>query len=267
VGQGEGDYVLLDTGSETEHYEYVGAGSGDYQVVFTRVERGTGEYSIDTSTSHFVYIGENQGDYLAARKVRPPTSRLTGGASFRYAEPGQFSLSGEGFLSSADMNTFSPDLGGQEAIAFDFGGSIDGKDLLVGEKELGNYSVGFSERFLGRGFDIPGRLYEADFSRKWGVSAMQGDSGENTTTTSFGYSWPELFDVTTELGFLDRGNGESSRRRELHTSVFPLPGAKVSLERESAEFNATEKGAGLSRGHVKRTRAGAEKTFGNILPQ
>ncbi len=267
VGEGEGDYRLRDAESDEEedHFEYVGAGKGDYQVTFTRVQQGEGDYGLDPGTTQFVYFGEGQGDYLAARKVRPPTSRVTSGAAFRYEEEGRFSLGGEGFLSAIDHNTFSSGASRQEAMAFDLGGSLEDRELSVGNRGLGTYSLGLKQRYLGNGFEVSGRLYEADFSRHWGVSTGYEGSGESTSEASIGYSLADLFDVSTQLGFLERGNGEGSRRREIRAGLSPFAGTKVGLVRESAVFTAMTPNSLLADGRVSRTKTSAEKKFGRWL--
>lgn len=265
VGEGEGDYILIDAGSVSEHYEYVGPGKGDYRVSFTAVGRGEGDYTIDTATSHFVYLGDSLGDYIAARKVKTPQRRLTGGASFRYEEPKRFHLGGEGFISSIDKNTFSSGSGSRDAFALDLGGGLQGQEVRISERELGVYSMSFSERYLGKGFDVPGRLYEADFHRRWGLSALEGDCGENLSTTTFGYSWPGIFDVDADLGFLDRGNGDGSRRRGVVASLNPFQGTELTFERESAAFVSSELTPSPSRGNMRRTKTGASQKLGQWI--
>gem|GEM_PF-7093276 len=265
VGEGEGEYILVDPGSESEHYDYVGPGKGDHQVGFTNVGPGKGDYILDTGTSHFLYVEEYNGDYIAARKVRPPSKRVTGGASFRMEEAGAFALAGEGFFSSADRNTLAPGSGRQDAVAVDIGGSLDKKELQIGSRELGLYSLSVGERYLGRGFDMPARLYTADFRQRWGVDSNRGDSGENITTTGFGYRYPDFVNVSTELGFLDRSDGERSRRRNLNVDLYAIPGTRVNLESETAEFTLSGMEPATSGGYLKLFTVGAERSFGRWL--
>lgn len=259
VGQGEGEYTLLGDEAGGTHYEYVGAGRGEYNVEFSEVGEGNGEYGLDPSSGHFVYMGPGAGDHIAARKVVPPAASLTGGASLRYEESGSFSLGGEGYFSSRDGNTFSASSGESSALALDLGGSLEKREITLGGRSLGRYSLEVGERFLGEGFDVNGRLYEADFARRWGIAGTRGGARENMASAGIEYSFKSLFDLATDVGFLDRGTGESSRRREIRAGTSPRPGTRIGLETEQVDFLSRTSGGDRAPGSLERTRASAEQ--------
>jgi hypothetical protein len=265
VGQGEGEYGLVLDERGGSHYEYVGTGSGNYHVEFTDVGEGNGDYGFDPSTGHFVYLGRGNGDNVAARRVVPPTANLTGGGALRWEEKGSFSLGGEGYFSSRDENTFSTSSGKVEALALNLGGSLEERELSLGGKGLGNVSMTMSERFLGEGFDVRGRLYEADFSRRWGLPGTRQSARENMAQAGVEYSWKSLVEVATGAGFLDRESGESSRRTEVSLGTSPLEGARLSLVTEQVDFSSRVAGGPLSPGSLRRTMAHAEKKVGGWL--
>lgn len=105
VGPGLGKYRKVTEGSNS-YYVYTNIDSlAIYQVSFTYVGQGYGDYRL-SSTLIYEYVGHLLGDYLPIKKINPPEYK--GNWDFKTTYTGDlYALDYEILLSKNDLNTFS----------------------------------------------------------------------------------------------------------------------------------------------------------------
>jgi len=103
VGANQGSYVL-----EDGRYVWVGADAGDYDVSFTPVEAGAGDYTLDADSGFFRYVGPGSGDYLAEVVVLLPHREEVVGFSVSH-EFGELDISAAALGSRSTPNLYNSD--------------------------------------------------------------------------------------------------------------------------------------------------------------
>lgn len=173
VGDGKGNYVREIDSLGNDYYKYVGDSLGDYNVRFSRVDQGTGDY-VYLGRGIYSYRGHNNGNYQPFEYLPLPSRNralygradLIGGRMFDM----HIKLAG----SDIDQNLFSnindSDNRGflnESRMIFHPLDSLNSESLL----KFAQTGVYISQEE--KGFDIPGRSRPVELDRKW---ALEYDS-------------------------------------------------------------------------------------------
>jgi len=105
IGEGLGFYRRINMEEKVIYIYALGEPDADYNVHFTYVGSGQGEYN-QITPSRFDFVGENQGSFLPIREIIAPARRANYDFSLSYNHD-YISFYAETLISEFDKNTFS----------------------------------------------------------------------------------------------------------------------------------------------------------------
>lgn len=171
VEDGMGDYVKKTDSGGNIYYEYAGIDQGNYDVRFTRVESGQGEY-IYRGGGNYLYMGPGQGNYLPLQYL--PLPKLNRAAFGRIeATPGRWvDIDTRIALSEHDKNSLSSlDDNNNDGFYADTKISLSPLDSLSSRDLISSLRTNLGYRVEDAEFSLPGRLRQIERERKWGLPA------------------------------------------------------------------------------------------------
>lgn len=226
VGPGKGDYIRAELDS-VYFYEYVGDFTGDYEVTFSRVEEGMGDYAhiFSDTWQKYIYVFADEGDYVAmigpAPEVTSQVVHLAG--TGRLGE--RVELRAEGALSKS----------GERATGGAWEEARDGAYVLrvrggtdlpdVGGRRAGAVEFEVNRRSVGAQYETFGRIRNPDFLEVWGMKPSS--VYEQTDGVNLGYRWGTGIRADAGMGRMETDAGSSSRKH-----------ARVTLGREKFGLTA-----------------------------
>ncbi len=168
VGPGKGRYEIETDTSGNQFYRFVGDSLGSYNVTFSRVEQGQGDY-IYTGNGIYVYRGPNNGNYLPFQFL--PLPQRTNAVFFRtdgkIGKAANFDLKLSG--SDYDQNLFSSFEDGNNSgflgegyLSFIPVDSSSGGLLKSAQTQIRAWS-------RERQYNIPGRSDRLELNRLWAL--------------------------------------------------------------------------------------------------
>jgi len=169
VGARTGNYQKVDSAG-VEFYRYLGDNLGDYQVNFSFVGYGNGDYQIQ-GFGKYRYVGTGQGSYRAETRLYPAQRHNLLNVNLNFKPTPGFDLQSELALSALDQNTYSPvDDQDNQGLAYKLQFGWNPKPV----KYLGRIQLQGNYRELNSEFRSIDRANEIEYNRKW-------DLGELTT--------------------------------------------------------------------------------------
>lgn len=203
-----GDYALIDSSTDSAHFEWIGEGEGDWEVVFANVGSDNGDYDY-SGGGVYEWVGDGEGSYTPRRYLPLPVGQSIIDAALVYTPLDGTTLSTEVAGSNLDLNRLS-DLGDNDNA----GVAIDVKlqsihDLSVSGNELGDIGLSGTYRRREARFVTIGRIDDAEYLRDWGLEGASG--GEQLAEFSLNYSPIEQFDLSGGYGYNEIGD-QTSRR-------------------------------------------------------
>lgn len=211
VGPGSGDFVKAEQDS-VYFYEYVGDFAGDYEVTFTRVEDGKGDYEYVFSETwrKYIYLYTGRGGYVAMVGPSPEVSSQVVhlAASGRIGE--SVEIRTEGALSKAGERAGDGDWKDFGDGAYSV--NLRGESALpqVGGRDAGAVVFEVRRRSVGASFQTFGRIRDPDFLEVWGVKPTS--VFEETDGLNVGYKWGENIRADAGFGRMESDAGKSERR-------------------------------------------------------
>ncbi len=207
----EGEYDrVTDAQTGAVYYVYVAADSaGDYNVRFSYVGPGLGDYRRSAVGIYYEYVGPGLGDFVAVTFLPLPRQQQMVGLDAAW-QAGAFSLKGEAAFSRLDLNTFSD---------FDDGDNSGQAVLLESALKatptrFGQIAWNGKGRYRSRYFVAPGRLNAAEYDRRWNLSP--GDSVRAAAESAYetNLTWQPL-DMLKFNGFYGETRRGSAQRATL----------------------------------------------------
>ena len=211
VGPGKGDYIRAEIDS-TYFYEFVGQFAGDYEVTFTRVADGEGDYAhvFSETWQEYIYIFADPGDYVAmigpAPEISSQVVHLSGrgnlGDKVEYAAEGALSKSGERMSGGSWEDVHD----GAYAVR------VRGETPLPGiaGRDAGSVEFQVNRRSVGAGYEAFGRIRNPDFLEVWGV--RPASAYEETDGINIGYKLGGGLRADAGMGRMDTDAGNSERK-------------------------------------------------------
>ena len=210
-----GEYVLADSGGDSSHFEFVGEGYGDWEVSFTEVGAGNGEYS-PASGGGYEWVGPGAGSYMPWNMLPLPASHGMIDLRAEYEPADGVKFTAEGAASGVDANRLSDIGDGDNAgEALSFSGEME-RPISPGNMDLGDIKLTGTYRRKAERFAELGRQESAEFARDWGLEGSSG--GEELVSAGLEYSPTTYLAISSSYGH-NRIGDESSRRLQSSLSL------------------------------------------------
>ncbi|HCV43673.1 MAG TPA: hypothetical protein DGH68_09335 [Bacteroidetes bacterium] len=256
--------TLLGTGQQTQFYRYAPARTAQYNVTFSNVGFGLGEY-VRESVGVFVWKGPGVGDYLPIRYLPLPQAQQTMDFRLDVSPINDMKVSGEMATSNFDANRFSSlDDGDNTGHAFNLTLGYAPRDVRVGGGSIGSFELLAKERYVNRQFSFVDRVNDIEFNRKWGIDSATS-SNEELQEASLKYLPVPQIVVGGGYGRIHRGVALNSNRMEgsLLTKGEGLPSVQYFLEKvQSDEAIADNSSRWLrNKGSIEYSFAGLTPSF------
>lgn len=209
-----GDYVRSDS-----IWVYAGKDSGDYDVRFSDVGEGNGDY-LYRGFGHFEFAGKRQGRYLPIVLLTPARQHEVLDNRLELKPTRGVSLISELAISRLDLNQYSSlndnDNSGQAWLA---ALQVDKQKLLWGGKALGEIDLQLRYRNKAERYRDIDRSDVVEFNRRWNLSSAAINSSEEILESALNYSPITGWKWSGSLGSLQRGPAQSSARWEVGTTL------------------------------------------------
>ena len=205
VGSGRGSYTREDS-----VYVYAGPGKGDWDVSFSYMGAGAGDYAYDNLLGGYRFVGRGAGNYSPLVRLSPPRRRTYAGVEFRERRE-SYAFVAFARASDYDRNTLSP-LGDSDNRGFALGSEVSFFGPAVSGGVAGEWrDSSFSHPFTG---------FSGNEDRIWGISDAEGveKRGAWAWTEIRPFSW---FSLTPEAGIL-KMRGITSLRRGVRLRAWGL---------------------------------------------
>jgi len=213
-----GSYVMVDSATDSAHFEYVGEDMGEWEVSFTNIGTGNGEYD-DAGSGIYEWVGEGAGSYTPRRMLDMPVSQGIFDIGLEYVPLEGVTLSTEMATSTFDLNRFSSvDDDDNTGEAYNIG-IIAERPISIRESDLGDIRIRGNYRKKNANYYSIGRLDDAEYLRDWGME--EGSGKEELAEIGFGYNPLDI--VSLDINYGSNQIGEQSSDR-IGTSLNLNPG-------------------------------------------
>ncbi len=209
-GEEKGSYVKIDSAG-FNFYEYVGLESGDYQVRFSYVGQGKGDYSLQ-GYGIYRYEGTGKGAYLPVVFLPMAQSHQMTDVSFDIGLIQGINFGGEIGISSQDLNLYSTiNDGNNLGVAKSGSIKIERENITFKGKSLGSFEINGLMRSIGDNFRPVGRIAEIEHGRKWGISEGEYWGEDISQIIGIYKPWSD-FVIKGEAGSFKRNTFSSDRK-------------------------------------------------------
>ncbi len=166
VGQNQGNYEAIVDSSLDTIYVYAGVDSGSYDVYFSLVGTGKGDYEY-AGFGRYVYVGKGLGSYLARKYFPLPNSANYGSVMLK--SEGDLHFRSELAVSRYDLNKLSS----ADNIRTGLGISLSGgwkKDSLPGLGRVWDFNIlEIKDRRFDNYFIVPGAIDTIELFRQYNL--------------------------------------------------------------------------------------------------
>lgn len=211
-----GTYVLVDTlinSDSVSFYRYAPAKTAPYNIVFSNVGFGRGEY-IRQSIGVYVWKGRGAGDYLPRQYLPLPQLQQTIDARLNVNPVSDLSISAEAAMSNFDQNRFSSiDDDKNNGHAFNFTVGFAPKNVRLGGTNIGSFNLQLKERYVNRRFAFIDRVNDIEFNRKWGIDSST-QANEELREATLNYTPIAPIAIGAGYGSNKRGAAFNSTRKQ-----------------------------------------------------
>ncbi|MBN2088500.1 hypothetical protein JW964_02760 [candidate division KSB1 bacterium] len=226
VGKRKGTYIQVDS-ADVQFYRYVGSEKGDYQVNFSFIGYGRGDYQLQ-GFGKYRFVGMGNGSYVAKVLLYPAISQNLVDFNLKYMPASFFEMNQELAISHFDQNIYSG-LDDQDNQGFAYQGLIKLKPDRI--KYLGLFNLNGKFRYINPQFKNIDRTSEVEFNRKWdlkNISTVQ----EAITEINGSYTPWQPLDFQLNFGEIEKGNSFRSSRYEFNSQLKApnLPDYQYRLE-------------------------------------
>lgn len=216
VGDSLGYYIKIDTvinSSPYQYYKFVDKNNGDYNITFSFVGDGKGDYN--QGIIGYKWVGTGKGDYLPVNLIPLPSKQQITDIQFEYQPGSKTKITSEYAISAFDQNTLSnKEDGNNIGQAFQLTTKIKPLDLNIFDTKLGKIGFTASGRTIEENFSSVDRINQPDFRKYWNVMDNNSASAEEKSlelnSTYFPRDWITL---SGNYGLLEKFNFNSSRYR------------------------------------------------------
>jgi hypothetical protein len=215
TGKVHGVYTKNDTLINSQKYTYYrylpGASSSIYNVTFSYVGEGNGDYNKE-SLGNYTFAGIKSGSYLPLIYLPMPELKQLGNLSVTASLLDGINLSAELAGSSWDQNKFSTiDDGTNQGYARKIFLDFNQREIKIGNTSLGKIGFSFKDRFIQGRFSSLDRINDVEFNRNYNLPVQES---EDQTLREFSLTYLPFQELSlhTSYGYLKQGNNFSSDR-------------------------------------------------------
>ncbi|MDW7680599.1 MAG: hypothetical protein SCK70_08535, partial [bacterium] len=169
IGSQKGQYVAVDSAG-IRFYRHVGVGAGDYNVSFSYVGAGNGDYKL-IGYNHYRFVGSGKGSYNPVVMLTPAQRHDLIDVNMTLTPVAGFSLSSEIALSRFDRNLYSTiDDDDNSGIAATGGFRFQPNPIRLFGQNFGKMMLNGRYRRVQHRFNYISRAEEVEKNRKWDLS-------------------------------------------------------------------------------------------------
>ncbi|MGD9142049.1 MAG: hypothetical protein PVJ42_10965 [bacterium] len=211
VGPGKGDYVRAEVDS-AYFYEYVGDFMGDYEVTFSRVEDGEGDYAYIYSEvwQKHIYLHVAGGDYVAMLGPAPELSSQVVHVAGTGRLGDRVELKAEGALSRAGEKSGGGSWEDVRDGAYAVRLNGETPEIHMGGVDVGALEFEVNRRSVGPAYETFGRIRNPGFLETWGVKPTS--VYEESDGVNIGYRIGSGLRADAGMGRMETDAGSSMRR-------------------------------------------------------
>lgn len=242
LGDGRGSYVAVDSAG-TRFYRYVGPNLGDYNIAFTYLGTGQGEYK-SVGYSNYKYVGPGNGSYNPVIYLTPAQSHDLVDFSVNIRPKKNLLFNSELAVSRLDKNLYSSaDDEDNAGLAMTTQFGMTDQKLRLAGVGLGKMSLKGNYRRVQQQFNYIDRSEEVEKNRKWDYEETLQQTEQIVELTG-AYIPVEELKLRGSLGQNNRGEDFRSRRWEVRPEVnfARLPRVRYQIE----SINSSNQGVGRS---------------------
>lgn len=269
VGNGRGAYQkTFNSATGDSIFMYTGTDSaGQYNVRFSYVGDGKGDYIRGLVLGEFRYVGKNAGDYLPVVPLTLPVKHALGSVFLQTNPFKGWSLYAEMAVSGFDVNAFSPQqfVGRAGILTL----RAEKQPLKVAGHDWGEMDLLARFRSKDSLFTEAGRLNPSEFNREWNVQRDQSGRALNREIiqeAQMEYRPVSYLRIVPNYGLMKRGVQDfSSERVGLAFGFQPekWPSLQYRYDRISTE---QQTGGQSIYSNVRRHIASARYTIWKLTP-
>ncbi len=268
AGDSSGTYDSVQTTHDGEpytYYRFVGRDQGQFNVSFSYVGRGNGDYNRDR-LGVYRWTGVGKGSYLPVKLLPLPVKHDLADIVLEWEPSKYYHIKSEYAISSRDQNTLSSlDDDDNRGSALQVKAGINNKPLTFDENKLGDLTLNLDARYIENTFESADRFKQPDYRRYWNL--LQENARVSNEELSFQinsrYRPVQSLELTGNAGRLEQA-GFTSRRYQggLQVDKPDWFGSKARYEYV---------GSAISRSAVKndwwRYRFQVQKRFWKVIPE
>jgi len=228
-----GDYVFVDSTSDSAHFEWVGEGVGTWNVIFSNVGSGNGDY-VYSGNGIYEWVGVGNGSYLPLKYLPLPAAHSIIDAGLVFTPLDGMTLSTEVAASNLDLNRLS-DIDNNDNV----GGALlvnwkSKNEIRSSGKDFGVVSFDGIFRKKETRFVAIGRMDDAEYFRDWGLSEARGE--EQLTDLTLSYLPFDAMSITAGYGQNKIGSQTSKRANYAVKLTLENTNASINQSRTMADY-------------------------------
>jgi len=257
LGEGKGSYVVVDSAG-IQFYRYVGPNKGSYNVSFSYVGQGKGDY-IYKGFGIYRYVGKGAGSYSPVIFLPLANSHNLADLDLDFNPLKSLSISGELAISDFDGNTYSQkDDDDNYGRACRVNLNFSPERLRLAGRNLGRLQLIAKYRLLDDRFQPVGRFKQVEYNRRWDLPGSI-TPGEKVGELQASYSPTKGF-------WLKGGYGKISKGTAFKSSRWDLESHFRSWISYRAEFIDSWSGEKRRKGNWLRQKGSVSYTFWRLKP-
>ena len=259
VGDGKGYYVKVDS-VNIQFFRYVGPDSGDYNVSFSFVGQGKGNYRRGYTREGYVkysWVGPGGGSYLPIKLLPLAQGHRLMDVNLEFSPSESWQIKGEWAASDFDQNRYSPLNDGDN-----IGHALQvGSSYRSGGPNPGRVEFSGRVRLLGEDFREIDRTQEVEYDRRWDLTKGLS-TGERVLELGGRVTPIPAIGIKGGYGRIEK-TGFHSRRTEAGLGLTPegLPHLQYTIETINSRNRRQER-----KGFWRRQGSSAEYQVGVFKP-
>jgi len=243
VGDSAGYYTRVDSAG-IQFYQYAGPDSGDYNVSFSYVGSGKGDYK-SIGFGNYKYVGAGNGSYLPVIFLELAKRHNVADVGLTINLNKNFYVTNEFAVSQLDLNTYSNDDDEDNTgLAYRSSFKFQPEKAKILGANIGRLTVDGKYRSVNSKFQYIDRTEEIEKDRKWDLGTLTSNE-ETIQEIHASYQPVDKLDIALGGGKINKGNYFASNRWEARydMSINHLPRINYNFEWIESENKNIQKSA------------------------